>query len=321
MRSSSQFCAPFFGLLIFASSALAEPLVRADWLQDEIGGEDLVVLDIRNKIDGGSAEAFAEGHIPGAVYSNYLQDGWRVEVDGIPGMTPEVTALEALIGGLGIDNQDNVIIVHGGTNATDFGSAARVYWTFKYLGHDAVSVLDGGYRHWTADADRPIEQGPSSPEPANFVADVQSDYLVDTETVAATLDDPRVVRIDARPEQQYLGDAKHPAAREAGRIPGSHGVDNALAYNPETGKLHDAEHLAKLVPPAVASGEADIVVSYCNTGHWAATNWFVLSEVLGHEQVKLYDASMCGWAADPANVLETGDSELKDQSHWAPNKS
>ncbi len=57
---------------------LPGPLVRADWLEARLGEPDLVVLDIRNAIDGGSAESYAEGHIPGAIYSNYLTDGWRV---------------------------------------------------------------------------------------------------------------------------------------------------------------------------------------------------------------------------------------------------
>ena len=65
-----------------------QPLVDAAWLSSNLDKENLVVLDVRNRIDGGSAETFAEGHIPGAVYSNYASGGWRVKRDGIVGMLP-----------------------------------------------------------------------------------------------------------------------------------------------------------------------------------------------------------------------------------------
>ena len=69
-------------------------------------------------------------------------------VDGIKGQLPPVKEIELLIGGLGINNKKHVIVVYGGVNSTDFGSAARVYWTFKTLGHDEVSILNGGYKAW-----------------------------------------------------------------------------------------------------------------------------------------------------------------------------
>ena len=66
-----------FSLNLFA----AEPLVSSEWLNDNLTNNKIVVLDIRNKIDGGSKESFEAGHIPNAVYSNYLEDGWRTTVD------------------------------------------------------------------------------------------------------------------------------------------------------------------------------------------------------------------------------------------------
>jgi len=317
MRSITLAAALTVGAFAAASAEEAPgPLVDAEWLEARLGSSDLVVLDIRNAIDGGSAEAFAEGHIPGAVYSNYLEDDWRVEVEGVPGMTPEVEDLEALVGSLGIDNDDRVVVVHGGVDATDFGSAARVYWTFQYLGHDAVSILDGGWRGWTADADRPVATGAAEVEPATFVADVRDELLIETEEVEAGLDDPRVVRIDARPEAQYRGESKHDAAKAAGRIPKSVGLEYALWIDPETGRLRPREEIVEFVPEKVRNGEADLVVSYCNTGHWAATNWFVLSEYLGYDNVRLYDASMTGWTFDVTRPIETGKGIWAAVSRW-----
>lgn len=293
----------------------AGPLVSAEWLAARLGDDQIRVLDIRNGIDGGSAAAFALGHVPGAVYSNYLEAGWRTAVDGVPGMTPRIEALEALIGGLGIDNDSHVVIVHGGIDASDFSSAARVYWTFAYLGHPAVSILDGGWRGWTQSPGRPIETGVAAPAPALFVAAPRPELLIDTGAVAATLDDPRVVRLDARPAAQFFGLEKAGPARAPGRLPDAVGVEQAVFFSPD-GRLKRPAEITALLPEQLTDSRVETVVSYCNTGHWAATNWFVLSELLGRDDVRLYDASMVGWTADPQLPLETGGSALDTPGRW-----
>ncbi len=286
------------GVVLVALPAVAlerpGPLVDADWLATHLDSDNLVVLDIRNRIDGGSHAAFRAGHIPGARYSNYLEDGWRVPSDEVVGMTPPVAELEALIGNLGIGNDDLVVIVGGGTNNTDIGSAARVYWTFNYLGHEQVAILDGGYQAWTADDSRPVDRGSAHIEPSTFTAAVNEDLLIDTKTMASAVAEDSVARIDARPPEQYSGAEKHPEATAFGHIPGAVNIDQSQVYNEETGQIQPLEVLQSLFAEAKAD-DGKTVVSYCNTGHWASTNWFVMSELLGQDNVKLYDASMVGW--------------------------
>ena len=80
-------------LVTLAASVCAsatEPLVGGDWLEPRLDDERVVVLDVRNRIDGGSREVYAAGHVPGAVYSDYLTDGWRTTVDGVIAMLPPV---------------------------------------------------------------------------------------------------------------------------------------------------------------------------------------------------------------------------------------
>jgi len=102
---------------IFSFTAFAaEPLVDTKWLNDNLKNKEVFVLDIRNKIDKGSYETFTQGHIPGSIHSDYLQDGWRTEVDGIIGQLPPVKDLELLIGSLGIGNKNHVIVVYGGVS-------------------------------------------------------------------------------------------------------------------------------------------------------------------------------------------------------------
>ena len=86
-----------------AAAEPAQPLVSTDWLKPRLGDPGVFVLDIRSAIDGGGAEAYAKGHIPGAVHSDYDKAGWRVTRNGVAFMLPTLAQLEKLIGELGID--------------------------------------------------------------------------------------------------------------------------------------------------------------------------------------------------------------------------
>ena len=131
-------------------------LVDAAWALAQIGRDNIRFLDIRA---GGGAD-FTKGHIPGAVFSDYFNAGWRIRGDdGIPGMLPPGTDLEKLVGGLGISNTSHVVIVARGLSAVEMASEARIHWTFKVLGHDAVSILDGGMMAHRALLDAPIQSG------------------------------------------------------------------------------------------------------------------------------------------------------------------
>ena len=292
-----------FSLFFTLKSYAAEPLVSVDWLKSNLSNEKLIVLDIRNKIDGGSKDAFEVSHIPTAVYSNYLEDGWRTTVDGIVGKLPPLKDLEILIGGLGINNDSHVIVVPGGVSSTDFGSASRVYWTFKVLGHENVSILDGGYAAWIGQLPTQIETGTVNPTTAIFKADFQSKYLATTEDVVNALANNSSVLVDARPEEQFLGKSKSGKALAAGTIPGSFNLQQQTLVEENTSFFKDAITVAQLVKEVgIESTEGEI--AFCNTGHWATVAWFALSEVLGHDNVKNYDGSMVEWTADPARPLE-----------------
>lgn len=153
-------------LVGWAGGAAAErltdrPLVDSAWLKANLGKASLRIVDVRTDADGGGAEGFAKGHVPGAVMADYGKAGWRATINGVAGQLPPTSDVERLIGSLGITNGDHVVVVPAGQNSTDFGNATRVYWTFKVMGHDAVSILDGGWRGWTADAGNPVPATPA----------------------------------------------------------------------------------------------------------------------------------------------------------------
>src|SRR5262249_46991540 len=166
-----------------ALSDAATPVVSPAWLQARLGSAEVVVVDVRSAIDGGGAEAYARGHIPGAVHSDYDKAGWRVTRNGIPFMLPTPSELEKLIGELGIDEDSHVVVIPAGVNALDSGAAARVYWTLKAAGLAKISILDGGFAAWQADPENPMERGTSKPAPKIFTAVINRDLIAESSEV------------------------------------------------------------------------------------------------------------------------------------------
>jgi thiosulfate/3-mercaptopyruvate sulfurtransferase len=161
------------------------------------------VIDIRPR------EAFAAGHVPGAVSSPYTM-GWRAREGAAPGMLPSTEALETLIGATGLTPDKRAVIVASGATASDLAGAARVYWTLKTAGHAAVSILAGGFEAEVSQG-FPLSTGnttsvSSSRYPVRFSDAHRSD-------LAATM---RVLEhgdhflIDAREPAQYAGTAMSP---------------------------------------------------------------------------------------------------------------
>jgi thiosulfate/3-mercaptopyruvate sulfurtransferase len=310
-RSLAQVAAAGLLALALASPARADavtPLVSAGWLKQHLKDADVVVLDIRSAIDGGGTEAYVAGHIPGAVHSDYDKAGWRVTRNGVPFMLPTVAELEKLIGETGIDEDTHVIVVPAGVHYTDFGAAARTYWTLKVAGVTKVSILDGGYAAWAADKNA-VETGPSRPSPKIFTATLDKSLFVDAREVEAIEQNGGATLVDARPASFFAGREKAPAAQGYGHIPGAVSLDSATFYSAAANRLKPRAELASLAASVVPVGPT---VAYCNTGHWAATDWFVLSELLGRKEVKLYYGSMVDWTSDASRPLASARTKWDD---------
>ena len=273
------------------------PLVDVSWLKSRLDSPGIVVLDVRTPPNG--------GFIPGAVHSDYATAGWRTVVGGGAGMLPEPAVLEELIGGLGIGNGDHVVLVAAGANASDMGNATRVYWTFKMLGHDAVSVLDGGFAAWTA-AGGPVVPQPAERKPATFTAHPRSDLRATVAEVETAVKAGGTPLHDARSAEQFAGKAKSPQARAAGTIPGAVNLDIAPLFSAADHSFASAETVNAMAGQAGLPLQ-DQPITFCNTGHLASVSWFALSEIAGVPGVRLYDGSMSEWSADPDRPLQTED--------------
>ncbi len=288
------------------AAADGQPLVSVDWLNGHLRDSNLTVLDIRSAIDGGGAAAYEAAHIPGSVHSDYDKSGWRVTRGNVPFMVPTTAELEKLIGDLGIDEDTQVVVVPAGVNVLDFGSAARTYWTLKYAGVRNLSILDGGVAAWTK-AGLPVERGVTAPSPKIFTATIDPSVRAEVTDVEKIEASGGATLIDARPGTFFTGKEKAPNAGAYGHIPGALSLDSGEFYDDKTNRLKPKDQLAKIAS-RVPAGPA---VSYCNTGHWAATDWFVLHELLGRP-ARLYAGSMVEWTADPHRPVESARTKWDD---------
>ena len=256
---------------------------------------DVVVLDIR------SPREYATAHIPGALNAPY--GAWRGPADN-PGKPLGESRLTALLQGLGLTRDSRAVVTHAGLDETDFGAAARVYWTLKSAGLTEIAILNGGVRGWVA-AGEPLSVEPARAEPSEARFSLSSAWRIDRAGVAEIVAGTRAATlIDARPDAFRSGATKHPAAEAAGTLEGSAQLVYDSWFSGDRTEMALGERVEALA--ADAPGRGGETVSFCNTGHWAAINWFALSEMAGRDTVKLYPESMVGWvnSGGPATTVK-----------------
>lgn len=294
MKSLSALVGAFL-LALGASPAAwaAQPLLAPAEL-DAVRQQPAVrVIDIR------PPDAYAAGHIPGAVSAPYGQ--WRGPADN-PGQLPPLGTLTQRVRALGLDQDTHAVVVSSGADSTDFGASARVYWTLKYLGLKELSVLNGGFKAW-ADAGFTQDQIVPQVAASTFEPTLDESIIATTEQVAAQVGNDQVQLVDARPLDFYLGKVKAPTAQIPGTIPGAVNVENGRWFKPGTSIFVSADEARKIAAELLPDTKSE-TISFCNTGHWAATDWFALSEVVGQKHVRLYPESMAEWSQDPNRPME-----------------
>lgn len=257
------------------------PLVSPAQLSERLGEVQPIVLDIRG-------DDYAKGHIPGAVSAPY---GLFRGTAKNPGQVPDTAALEQAYEALGLETGRAVVIVPEGENDSDFGAAARVYWTLKSSGFTDLTILNGGVLAWQK-AGMAMNAETVTPQPTELDIAFSDNWTANTEQVeAATRGEVDALLLDARPEDFYQGRKSHDAAARPGTLPGAANLEYTSFFDQGSPAMSQTTDSASLLEK-LGVKEGEEIVSFCNTGHWAATNWFALSEVAGLDNVKLYPGSM-----------------------------
>lgn len=280
-------------------------LVPIQWLLARLHEPDIVIADCRFDLQDPAAGkiAYEQDRIPGAIYFDLEQDlSAPVHQHGGRHPLPDPEQLADKLGRAGIDETIRVVAYDDQGGAL----AARFWWQLRYLGHERVYVLNGGYRAWK-EADYPIEtSAPAVVVPKTFVPRPQPEMLADlTEVRAASASirsgDDSLALIDARERDRYLGQVE-PLDKAAGHIPGA--VERFWKDNlDDSGLWKDEAELQRRF--ADLKGKKKLI-AYCGSGVTACANVLAMSEA-GLENVKLYAGSWSDWISYPENSIALGE--------------
>ena len=276
----------------FAQAAGRQPLLEPAALAALIKQPNVRVIDIRDGQNAQGKTPYDLGHVPGAVHAPYRF--WRGP-ETAPGRMRDQDYLGELVQRLGVERDTVSVVVFEGRDSTDFGAAARVYWTLRYIGVEQPAILNGGMRAWRA-AGLPADSADVKIVVSDFDPAPQAQLLATRDQLQNLLGRPRVTLLDGRPEPYFSGDTWFPLAKRPGTIAGAKNLDSDVWFrNASAVMLPPAE--VRSVAARFGVRDEGTTLSFCNTGHWAATNWFVLHEVLGMKDVRLYPDSMVDWSA------------------------
>lgn len=278
-------------------------LVEADWLAPHLGHPRLVVIDcttlVRPKPEGGvdlesGRTGYEEGHIPGAVFADLLTDFSDPEAKR-PFALPDAPRIAAALERLGVNDGDTVV-VYDRANAS---FAARMWWILRSIGFTNVSVLNGGWRKWSAEG-LPSETGTASRPHGHVTAHANSDLFAEADAVLDAAGETDVRLVNALSPEQFEGSIPVAQGRR-GHIPSSVNIPASSLIDPASGAFLPLSVIAERVE-RVGISKGDKVIAYCAAGPNATSVAFVL-RLLGLNRVAVYDAGLVEWSADPSRPL------------------
>ena len=271
-----------------AEYAHPESLVSTEWVAEH--GSDANVRLVEVDVDTG---AYEQGHIAGAVGWNWqsqLQQPVRRDL-------ASKEEIEQLLGGSGIGN-DTTVVLYGDNNNW---FAAWAFWQLKYYGHGDVRIMNGGRAKWDAEG-RPLTTDvPNHPATAYSAAEGDQSIRAYRDQVLARVNEGSVALVDVRSPAEFSGELLAPAnlpqegSQRGGHIPSAANIPWGQAVA-EDGSFKSADELRELYGGNGIDGSRE-TIAYCRIGERSSHTWFVLTQLLGLENVRNYDGSWTEWGS------------------------
>jgi len=294
------------------AGVLPGPLVDTQWLA--ANADKVQIVEVRGNaksftaqpeiaVDAKGKKSIEDigGHIPGSV----LVDAKKMRVDRKYGdltvkyMIPEAADFEKYVRSSGVVAGKPMVLVPMGAEVADINDALRMYWQFKVYGEDEMAVLDGGYTAWLLEGRAWSKDAPATSGNWSVKADRTAQYFATSEDVAKAAANKSATLVDSRDAPLFYGLVKRDYVYGHGHIDGAKLYPTDLMFKTSGGAL-------KFMPPSTYRGllaaqgidDKAAAITYCNSGHLSSGPWFLMSEVLGNKQVKLYDGSLHQWTLE-----------------------
>lgn len=252
-------------------------------------------FDLMNPDSG--RQQFLAGHLPNAHYV-HLDEDLSSPVTPTSGRhpLPDINELADKLSRWGVSSNTQVIAYDGGNGV----SASRLWWLLRWLGHNEVAVMDGGFARWSA-LKLPISTELTQPVAAQFVPHVQNDWVVDVDQIEQQRLSGDIL-LDARSAERFRGEVE-PIDPIAGHIPSALNYPQGDNINSD-GLFRDPEFLRKQITAVIGKHDANQVIHYCGSGVSACHNILAM-EYAGLPGSKLYPGSWSEWIKDPNREVET----------------
>jgi len=263
-------------------------IVSAEWLHAHLDDPQIVIVDCRFSLmdEELGRKQYQENHIEGAYYLDLNLDlSSSVQKHGGRHPLPDIDRLATKLSQIGVNSGETKVIVYDDSR---FGFAARLWWLLRYMGHDRVALLDGGFVGWLAQK-YAISSELSKPRVGNFIPQVQTEWVVDIETVKARKDLPEVVLIDSREGDRYRGE-REPIDPIAGHIEGAVNYPWMEVTNEQGFVIANQGDRWQEVK------NAQEAIVYCGSGVTACVNLLSL-KLAGIDTGKLYVGSWSDWCS------------------------
>ena len=265
-------------------------LVDSEWLATQLNNPQVVIVDCRFQLSdsGWGKTQYNQSHIPGAYYLN-LDDDLSSEVQRHGGRhpLPDVDGLAQKFSELGIIKNETLVVAYDDSR---FAFAARLWWLLRYMGHNRVALLDGGWNNWV-DGGYPVTNEIPKAKAGSFTPTPNQDWMVNIEELKAVKDRESVVVVDSRDSDRYAG-IREPIDPVAGSIPGA-------VNSPWKQVTDDAGYLQPLETQQQlwqSYQNAEKLIVYCGSGVTACVNLFSL-ELAGFNNTKLYPGGWSDWCS------------------------
>ena len=277
----------------------ASPIISATWLSQNLCKENIKLIEV-----GSSYNSYLVEHIKCSQYTNFYKDEWRVNKKEISMIIPEPDFLINKLKKMGVSEGDHIILYpKKHTDIYAMAETTAIYFTFKYLGHKKVSILDGGYPYFKKNFSLLVDEGEFIVKPiSNYKAKIDRSILANSNDIIQSKSNNYYL-IDSREKDFYLGINKLKGFNEYGTLENSINIPSKW-FLKERGLSFNSLNVFKKIFSYSKINYDKNFIFFCYSGLESSINWFVSYELMKNKNSKLYEGSLFDWTSKKKSLYK-----------------